>query len=121
MSNISRIRREQRIRRHRRVRKKIRGTAERPRLAVHRTNKHFNMQLIDDDRGHTIAAASSVEASMRAASGSTVDAATKVGQLIAERAKAAGVTAVVFDRGGYAYHGRVAAAAKAAREAGLEF
>ncbi|MFM8625921.1 MAG: 50S ribosomal protein L18 [Actinomycetota bacterium] len=121
MPNIAKIRREQRIRRHRRVRKKIRGTAARPRLAVHRTNKHFNMQLIDDDAGHTIAAASSVEAAMRGASGSTVEAATKVGQLIAERAKAAGVTAVVFDRGGYAYHGRVAAAAEAARGAGLEF
>ena len=79
------------------------------------------MQLIDDDRGHTIAAASSVETDMRATSGATVDAATKVGQLIAQRAKAAGVTAVVFDRGGFAYHGRVAAAAQAARDAGLEF
>ena len=121
MSNIAKIRREQRMRRHRRVRKKIRGTAERPRLAVHRTNKHFNMQLIDDDRGHTIAAASSGEAELRGASGATVDAATKVGQLIAQRAKAAGVTTVVFDRGGYPFHGRVAAAAQAARDAGLEF
>ena len=84
-------------------------------------DKHFNMQLIDDDRGHTIAAASSVETDMRSASGATVDAATKVGQLIAQRAKAAGVSSVVFDRGGFAYHGRVAAAAEAAREAGLEF
>lgn len=121
MANIAKIRRESRLRRHRRVRKKIHGTAERPRLAVHRTNKHFNMQLIDDDRGHTIAAASSVETDLRSASGSTVDAAAKVGQLIAQRAKAQGVSAVVFDRGGFAYHGRVAAAAQAARDAGLEF
>ena len=121
MAKIAQIRRESRLRRHRRVRKKIHGTAERPRLAVHRTNKHFNMQLIDDDRGHTIAAASSVESDLRASSGATIEAATKVGQLIAQRAKAAGVSSVVFDRGGFAYHGRVAAAAQAAREAGLEF
>ena len=121
MANIARIRRESRLRRHRRVRKKIHGTAERPRLAVHRTNKHFNMQLINDDLGHTIAAASSVETDMRSTSGATVSAATKVGALIAQRAKAAGVSTVVFDRGGFAYHGRVAAAAEAAREAGLEF
>lgn len=121
MSNIAKIRRESRLRRHRRVRKKIHGTAERPRLAVHRTNKHFNMQLINDDLGHTIVAASSVEADMRKSSGATVSAATQVGQLIAQRAKAAGITAVVFDRGGFAYHGRVAAAAQAARDAGLEF
>lgn len=121
MANIARIRRESRLRRHRRVRKKIHGTAERPRLAVHRTNKHFNMQLINDDLGHTIAAASSVETGLRSASGATVSAASAVGALIAQRAKAAGVSTVVFDRGGFAYHGRVAAAAEAAREAGLEF
>ena len=121
MPNISNLRRESRLRRHRRVRKKIHGTQARPRLVVHRTNKHFSMQLVDDDAGHTIAAASSVEADLRSSAGSTVAAATKVGQLIAQRAKAAGVTAVVFDRGGYAYHGRVAAAAQAARDAGLEF
>ena len=121
MANIAKIRRESRLRRHRRVRKKIYGTASRPRLAVHRTNKHFSMQLIDDDLGHTIAAASSVEGDMRSASGATVAAATKVGQLIAQRAKAAGISTVVYDRGGYAYHGRVAAAAEAARESGLEF
>ncbi len=121
MPNIAKIRRESRLRRHRRVRKKIHGTAERPRLAVHRTNKHFNMQLINDDLGVTVAAASSVEADMRKASGATVAAATQVGTLIAQRAKAAGVNTVVFDRGGYAYHGRVAAAAQAARDAGLEF
>ena len=121
MANLSSIRRESRLRRHRRVRKKIYGTATRPRLAVHRTNKHFSMQLIDDDLGHTIAAASSVEGDLRGASGATVAAATKVGQLIAQRAKAAGISSVVYDRGGYAYHGRVAAAAQAARDAGLEF
>lgn len=121
MANIAKIRRESRLRRHRRVRKKIHGTAARPRLAVHRTNKHFNLQLIDDDLGHTLAAASSVETELRGTSGATVDAATSVGQLLAQRAKAAGVTKVVFDRGGYAYHGRVAAAAQAARDAGLEF
>ena len=121
MANISKTRRESRIRRHIRVRKKIRGTAERPRLAVHRTNKHFNMQLIDDDDGSTIAAASSTEKSLRGTSGATVAAATAVGKLVAERARAAGVTKVVFDRGGYDYHGRVAAAAQAARDAGLEF
>jgi large subunit ribosomal protein L18 len=121
MANLSSIRRESRLRRHRRVRKKIYGTAVRPRLAVHRTNKHFSMQLIDDDLGHTIAAASSVEGDLRSTSGATVAAATKVGQLIAQRAKAAGISTVVYDRGGYAYHGRVAAAAQAARDAGLEF
>jgi large subunit ribosomal protein L18 len=121
MSNIARIRREGRIRRHRRVRKKIHGTTERPRLAVHRTNKHINVQLIDDDLGVTVAAASTTEADMRKDSGATVAAATKVGQLLAQRAKAAGVSQVVFDRGGYPYHGRVKAVAEAAREAGLEF
>jgi large subunit ribosomal protein L18 len=121
MSNIARIRREGRLRRHRRVRKKIHGTTERPRLAVHRTNKHLNLQLIDDDLGRTVAAASTTEADLRKESGATVAAATKAGQLLAQRAKAAGVSQIVFDRGGYPYHGRVAAAANAAREAGLEF
>ena len=121
MANLSSIRRESRLRRHRRVRKKIYGTATRPRLAVHRTNKHFSMQLIDDDLGHTIAAASSVEGDLRSASGATVAAATNVGQLIAQRAKAAGISPVVYERRGYAYHRRVATAAQAAREAGLEF
>jgi large subunit ribosomal protein L18 len=106
----------------RREGKKIHGTAERPRLAVYRSNKHISLQLIDDEAGHTLAAASTIEAEQRTAgTGANVDAASRVGQLIAERAKAAGVTKVVFDRGGYAYHGRIAAAAAAAREAGLEF
>ncbi len=122
MSDIAQVRRESRIRRHRRVRKKIHGTAERPRLAVHRSNKHIVAQVIDDDAGRTIASASSVEADLRAAgAGGSVDAATRVGQLVAERAKAAGVGTVVFDRGGFIYHGRIAALAAAAREAGLEF
>ncbi len=122
MSDIAKARRQGRIRRHRRVRKKVHGTAERPRLAVFRSNKHISVQLIDDDAGTTIAAASSNEADQRAAGhGGSVAAATRVGELLAERAKAAGVTTVVFDRGGFAYHGRVAAIAEAAREAGLEF
>ena len=122
MSDIAKARREGRLRRHRRVRKKIHGTAERPRLAVHRSNKHLSVQLIDDDAGHTLAAASTTEADQRAAgSGGTVDAAARIGRLVAERAKAAGVERVVFDRGGYRYHGRIAAVATAAREAGLEF
>jgi large subunit ribosomal protein L18 len=122
MSDIAKARRQGRIRRHRRVRKKVHGTAARPRLAVHRSNKHISVQVIDDDAGVTLAAASSVEADQRqAGNGGTVAAATRVGELVAERAKAAGVSAVVFDRGGFAYHGRVAAVAEAARNAGLEF
>jgi large subunit ribosomal protein L18 len=122
MSDIAKARREGRIRRHRRVRKKVHGTAARPRRAVYRSNKHISVQVIDDDEGRTIAAASTVEADQRSTgSGGSVAAATRVGELIAERAKAAGVTQVVFDRGGYAYHGRVAAIAEAARNAGLEF
>ncbi|MFN3258306.1 MAG: 50S ribosomal protein L18 [Ilumatobacter sp.] len=122
MTKIAQARRSGRIRRHRRVRKKIYGTAARPRLAVFRSNKHLSVQVIDDDLGVTLAAASTTEADLRA-SGSTasVEAATKVGQLVAERAKAAGITQVVFDRGGFAYHGRIAAVASAARDAGLEF
>ena len=121
MSDIAKARREGRIRRHRRVRKKVHGTAARPRLAVHRSNKHITVQVIDDDAGRTLAAAATTEVDQRAAgSGATVAAASRVGELIAERAKAAGVSTVVFDRGGYAYHGRVAAIAEAAREAGLE-
>ncbi len=122
MSDIAKARRKGRIRRHRRVRKKIHGTAARPRMAVFRSNKHFSVQVIDDDAGVTLAAASSTEADQRAAgSGATVDAASRLGTLVAERAKAAGVSTVVFDRGGFAYHGRIAAVAAAAREAGLEF
>jgi large subunit ribosomal protein L18 len=122
MADTAQIRRESRIRRHRRVRKKIHGTAERPRLAVYRSNKHVVAQVIDDDAGRTLAAASTAEPDVRSAgSGSTVDAAARIGKLVAERAKAAGIEQVVFDRGGFIYHGRIAALAAAAREAGLEF
>ncbi len=121
MSDNAKVRRESRLRRHGRVRKKIHGTAARPRLAVFRSNKHIVLQVIDDEAGTTLAAASTNEAGERSARGGSVDAATRMGQLVAERAKAAGIDKVVFDRGGFAYHGRVAAAADAAREAGLEF
>lgn len=122
MKTASSQRHAGRLRRHRRVRKKVSGTAERPRLAVYRSNKHISVQLIDDLNGHTIAAASTVEPDLRKqGSGATVEAAKRVGTLIAQRAKSAGVTKVVYDRGGFIFHGRVAAAADAAREAGLEF
>ena len=122
MTSIAQTRRDGRITRHRRVRKKVHGTAARPRLAVHRSNKHLVAQVIDDDAGRTLAAASTAEADQRSSgSGSTVDAATRIGALVAERAKAAGVQTVVFDRGGFLYHGRIAALAAAARDAGLEF
>ena len=122
MADIATIRRQSRLRRHRRVRKNIHGTAARPRLAVYRSNKHLTVQVIDDEAGVTLAAASSNEADTRAAgSGATVAAATRVGTLVAERAQAAGITKVVFDRGGFLYHGRIAAVAAAARDAGLEF
>jgi len=110
-----------RERRHRRVRKTVRGTPERPRLAVHRSNKHITAQVIDDVAGRTLAAASTVEADLRGGPSGNKQAATQIGRRVAERARAAGVTKVVFDRGGFLYHGRVAAVAEAAREAGLEF
>ena len=120
MSKIAQQRRTGRITRHRRVRKKIHGTAERPRLAVFRSNKHVTVQIIDDDAGRTLASASTTEAGHEGG-GATVAAAGQIGQRIAERALAADIKQVVFDRGGYLYHGRVAAIASAAREAGLEF
>jgi len=110
-----------RKRRHHRVRKNVRGTAARPRLAVFRSSKHLYAQVIDDTAGRTIASASTMEADVRSGSTATVDAAKSVGKRVGERAKAAGVSAVVFDRGGFRYHGRVAGAADGAREAGLEF
>ena len=110
---------EHRDRRHRRVRKKVTGTAERPRLAVFRSSKHIYVQAIDDLAGRTIASASTMEADLRGGSTATVDAAKKVGALVGERVRAAGVDTVVFDRGGFKYHGRVAAVADGAREAGL--
>ncbi len=110
---------EHRDRRHRRVRKKVTGTAARPRLAVFRSSKHIYVQAIDDLAGRTIASASTMEADLRGGSTATVDAAKKVGALVGERVRAAGVETVVFDRGGFKYHGRVAAVADGAREAGL--
>ncbi|KAA1432615.1 50S ribosomal protein L18 [Mycolicibacter arupensis] len=119
--NISEVRRNHRIRRHARLRKKVAGTAERPRLVVHRSSRHIHVQLVDDLAGHTVAAASSIEADVRAVDGDKKAHSVRVGQLIAERAKAAGVQDVVFDRGGYTYGGRIAALADAAREGGLNF
>ena len=122
MSTSTKDKQRARARRHYRVRKKVTGTAERPRLAVFRSNKHIAAQVIDDRSGRTLAAASTVERDLRQAGGtSNKSAATTIGRLVAERAKAAGVSRVVFDRGGFLYHGRVAAVADAAREAGLEF
>jgi large subunit ribosomal protein L18 len=108
-----------RLRRHRRIRGKVAGTAERPRLCVSRSNLRIYAQVIDDDRGHTLAAAGSHEAALRTLPKG--EAAGRVGALLAERARVAGVTSVVFDRGGYLYHGRVKALADGAREGGLEF
>jgi large subunit ribosomal protein L18 len=120
MSSSAKQKRDARVRRHSRVRKHVRGTAERPRLAVFRSNRHISAQVIDDRAGVTVASASTLEADLRDGS-STKDAAAKVGARVAERAKGAGIERVVFDRGGFLYHGRVAAVADAAREAGLEF
>ena len=119
--NISATRRTARLRRHARLRKKVAGTASVPRLMVNRSARHIHVQLIDDLTGTTLAAASSIEADVRGVDGDKKAHSVRVGQLIAERAKAAGIDQVVFDRGGYLYHGRVAAVAAAAREAGLEF
>ena len=116
--------RDLRIRRHRRLRAKVAGTAERPRLAVSRSNRNIAAQLIDDVSGRTVAAAATVEADLRAELGGAsgnVGGAEAVGRRLAARAKDAGITKVVFDRGGFAYHGRVAALADAARREGLEF
>ena len=118
---ISETRRNARLRRHARLRKKVAGTAERPRLVVNRSSRHIHVQVVDDLTGHTLAAASSIEADVRAVTGDKKAHSVRVGQLIAERAKAAGVDTVVFDRGGYSYGGRIAALADAAREGGLTF
>jgi large subunit ribosomal protein L18 len=120
-SRVSGDRRVAVQRRHARLRKKVRGSAERPRLAVKRSSRHILVQLIDDLSGHTLAAASTLEADVRAMDGDKKARAAKVGELVAARAREAGVTAVVFDRGGHDYHGRIAALADAAREGGLEF
>jgi large subunit ribosomal protein L18 len=119
--SISATRRAARLRRHARLRKKISGSAQRPRLVVHRSARHIHVQLVNDLNGTTLAAASSIEADVRGVQGDKKARSVRVGQLIAERAKAVGVDTVVFDRGGYTYGGRIAALADAARESGLKF
>jgi large subunit ribosomal protein L18 len=119
--SVSAERRKARLRRHARLRKKISGTPERPRLVVHRSARHIHVQLVNDLNGTTVAAASSIEADVRGVDGDKKAHSMRVGQLIAERAKAAGIETVVFDRGGYTYGGRIAALADAARESGLKF
>ena len=108
-----------RTRRHLRLRKKVVGTEARPRLVVTRSARHVFVQLVDDSKGHTVASASTLEADLRTFKGDKTEKAKKVGELVGERAKAAGIDTVVFDRGGNRYHGRVAAVAEGAREAGL--
>ena len=117
---MSAVRLKGRERRHYRLRKKIRGSAARPRLAVFRSNRYIYAQVIDDDAGRTVAAASSQEPAMRGRR-LTKETAAEVGKLVAARAKEAGISRVIFDRGGYAYHGRIKALADGAREEGLEF
>ena len=119
--SASAVRRKSRLRRHARLRKKISGTGQRPRLVVHRSSRHIHVQLVNDIDGTTVAAASSIEADVRGVDGDKKAHSVRVGQLIAERAKAAGIETVVFDRGGYTYGGRIAALADAAREGGLKF
>ena len=121
MTLTARKKRSLRLRRHARVRKQITGTPDRPRLAVFRSARHISAQIVDDTTGRTLAAAGTVETDLRSAPGGNIAAAQSVGRLVAERAKAAGLSKVVFDRGGNRYHGRVAALADAARQAGLEF
>jgi large subunit ribosomal protein L18 len=118
---VSRQRAVARSRRHFRVRKKITGTPARPRLVITRSLRHIVAQVVDDTKGHTLASASTMDPSIRGTAGTKSELATKVGALVAERAKAAGITQVVFDRGGSTYAGRIAALATAARGAGLEF
>jgi large subunit ribosomal protein L18 len=120
-STISATRRAGVNRRHFRVRKRISGTTARPRLVVTRSARHIYAQIVDDTAGHTLVSASTLDPTLRSAEGAKISAATAVGTLIAERAKAAGVESVVFDRGGRKYHGRIAALADGAREAGLRF
>lgn len=118
---MARTTHELRLRRHARIRRRLSGTPDRPRVALSRTNKHISAQIIDDVAGRTLAAASSVEASLKDAAGGNVEGAKAVAAVLAERARAANITKVVFDRGGFNYHGRVAAFADALRAAGLEF
>jgi large subunit ribosomal protein L18 len=120
-TDVSTRRRLARSRRHFRLRKRVSGSPERPRLVVNRSSRHIAVQVVDDLAGHTLAAASSIEPDVRAIAGDKKARAVRVGELIAARAKAVGVDRVVFDRGGYDYHGRIAALADAARKSGLEF
>jgi large subunit ribosomal protein L18 len=121
MKKIVASRSSSRIKRHERLRLKLSGSGTRPRLAIFRSLSHIYAQVIDDTSGSTLAAASSLDSSLRGAEGTKMDDAKRVGQLVAERAKAAGVGKVVFDRAGFQYHGRVRSLAEAAREAGLDF
>ncbi|AWV48285.1 50S ribosomal protein L18 [Mycobacterium leprae] len=121
VQSVSAIRRVSRLRRHARLRKKVSGTSERPRLVVNRSARHIHVQLVNDVTGTTVAAASSIEADVRGLQGDKKVRSVRVGQLIAERAKAAGINTVVFDRGGYTYGGRIAALADSVRENGLNF
>ena len=114
-------RNEMRIERHKRIRKSINGNEERPRLNVFRSNANITAQIIDDEKGVTLVSASTLEKDLKIANGGNIEAAKKIGAEIAKRAKEAKITKVVFDRGGYLYHGRVKALAEAARENGLEF
>jgi large subunit ribosomal protein L18 len=116
---MKRTKQQSRKRIQMRVRKKVNGTAERPRLSVFRSNKAIYCQIIDDLKGHTLAAASTQDAGV--AKGTKIEQASAVGKIIAEKAKAAGITSIVFDRSGYLYHGRVKALAEGAREGGLQF
>ena len=120
-TDVSTARRVSRLRRHNRLRKRVEGTQERPRLVVNRTSRHIHVQVVDDTLGRTLVSASTMDASLRGAEGDKSALARQVGALVAERAKAAGIAAVVFDRGGNRYAGRIAALADGAREGGLDF
>ena len=120
MANISALRRIGKARRHFRVRKRVSGTAARPRLVVTRSSRHITAQVVDDTAGHTLASASTLEADLRASDGDKSARARQVGALVAARAKDKGISSVVFDRGGNKYHGRIAALAEGAREGGLK-
>ena len=120
-TDISTARRVGRLRRHNRLRKRVSGTPERPRMVVKRSSRHIHVQVVDDTVGRTLVSASTLDASLKGAEGDKSALSRQVGALVAERAKAAGITAVVFDRGGNRYSGRIAALADAAREGGLDF
>ena len=120
-TDVSTARRVSRLRRHNRLRKRVSGTPERPRLVVKRSSRHIHVQVVDDTVGRTLVNASTMDAGLRGADGDKSTLARRVGGLVAERAKAAGITAVVFDRGGNRYAGRIAALAEGAREGGLDF